>query len=79
MISPFRERPVVAHCVISIEYNSELLNYMYTKWEALGRRKYKVGCVFPMVVVSIPPHAGFGRNDHRKDAPLCIYDLDFSI
>ena len=29
----------------------------------------KVGCVFPMVAVSIPPHAEFGPNDHREDAP----------
>ena len=29
----------------------------------------KVGRVFPMVVVSIQPHAEFGRNDHREDAP----------
>ena len=26
-------------------------------------------CVFPMVIVSILPHADFGSNDHRKDAP----------
>ena len=26
--------------------------------------KNKVGCVFPMVVVSILPQAGFGPNDH---------------
>ena len=29
----------------------------------------KMGRVFPMVVVSIPPHAVFGPNDHREDAP----------
>ena len=28
-----------------------------------------VGCVFPMVVVSILPHAEFGPNEHRVDAP----------
>ena len=27
-----------------------------------------MGCVFPMVVVSIQPHAEFGQNDHREDA-----------
>ena len=32
----------------------------------------KVGCVFPMVIVSILPHAGFRLNDHRKDAPHFI-------
>ena len=31
--------------------------------------KRKVGCAYPMVVVSIAPYAGFGPNDHREDAP----------
>ena len=30
----------------------------------------KRGCVVRMVVDSILPHAEFGPNDHRKDAPL---------
>ena len=29
----------------------------------------KVGCVFPMAIVSTMPHAGFGPNDHLEDAP----------
>ena len=29
----------------------------------------KVGCVFPIVVVSIPLHAEFRPNDHGKGAP----------
>ena len=29
----------------------------------------KVGCVFAMVVVFILPHAEFGQNGHREDAP----------
>ena len=29
----------------------------------------KLTCVFPMVIVSIMPHAEFGRNDHRGDEP----------
>ena len=28
----------------------------------------KVGCVVPMVVVSMLLHAGYGPNDHREDA-----------
>ena len=28
----------------------------------------KVGCVFPMIAVSILSHAEFGQNDHREDA-----------
>ena len=27
----------------------------------------KLGCVFPVVVVSILPQAEFGRNDHKED------------
>ena len=34
-----------------------------------SRRVDKLGRVFPMVVVSILPHAEFGPNDHREDAP----------
>ena len=37
-----------------------------------GKIIYKVGCVFPMVIVSILPHAEFGPNDHREDAPHFI-------
>ena len=29
----------------------------------------KVVCVFPMVIISILPHAEFGPNDHREDEP----------
>ena len=28
-----------------------------------------MGCVIMMVIVSIPPNAEFGTNDHREDAP----------
>ena len=31
--------------------------------------RYKVGCVFSMVAVSMLPHAEFGPKDHREDAP----------
>ena len=30
---------------------------------------YKVGCFFPMVIVSILSHVELGRDEHRKDAP----------
>jgi len=30
----------------------------------------KVGCIFPMVVISILLHAEFGPNDHREEALL---------
>ena len=32
-------------------------------------KKYR-WCVFPMVVISLLPHAEFGRNDHEDDAPI---------
>ena len=35
----------------------------------------KLGCVVRMVVDSILPHAKSGPNDHRKDAPLFIFEL----
>ena len=34
--------------------------------------KYKVGCVFLVVVVSMLLHAEIGRNDHRECAPHFI-------
>ena len=35
----------------------------------------KLGCVFPMVIVTILLHAEFGSNNHRIDASLFIIDL----
>ena len=37
----------------------------------------KVGCVFPMVVVSILHHTEFGRKNHREDASHFIWNSDF--
>ena len=39
-------------------------------------RRYgaKVGCVFPVLLAPILPHAGFGPNDHRKDTPTLYMD-----
>ena len=34
-----------------------------------------MGCVFAIVVVSMLPHAEFGRNDHREDTPHFIERL----
>ena len=28
----------------------------------------KVGCIFPMIIVSILPQVEFGRNDHRENS-----------
>ena len=36
------------------------------------QKRIKVGCVFPMAVVCRLPYAGFGRDDHREDAPHFI-------
>ena len=38
-----------------------------------GRERGKVECVFPMVVVSILPHAEFGPNDHWEDTSHFIF------
>ena len=38
----------------------------------------KVGCVFPMLLASILPHAGFGPNDHRKDTPTLYMDQNWN-
>jgi len=40
---------------------------------------YKVGSVFPMVVVSILLHAEFGPNDHSEDAPHFIYPISWYV
>ena len=45
-----------------IHWRSEILS-------ALSQTVYKEGYVFPMVVISILPHAIFGPNDHLEDAP----------
>ena len=34
---------------------------------------HKVGCVFPIAVVSILPHAEFGSNDRQENAPHFTY------
>jgi len=47
-------------------------NKMAWVWTTLKTnrvRDCKVGCVFTMVVVCILPHAEFGLNDQREDAP----------
>ena len=44
-------------------YKSILMNFEIFHFH------YKVGCVFPMVVVSMLFHAEIGRIDHREGAP----------
>ena len=39
--------------------------HIYSFWERLN----KVECVFPLVIITILPHAEFGQNDHWEDAP----------
>ena len=41
--------------------------------------KCKVECVVPVVVVSLLPHAEFGRNDHRVEAPHFISSVFFNF
>ena len=52
---------------------------IYTHWCTFRSRlllillwKYKTGCVFLMVVVSLLHHVEFGPNDHREKAPHFI-------
>ena len=42
--------------------------------ESRMHRKYKEGCVFPVVAISMLPRAEFGPNDHREEALHFIYD-----
>ena len=39
---------------------------------------FKVGCVFPMFVDPILPHAEFGPNGHQEDAPHFIFLINIS-
>ena len=67
-------------CTVSkTEYDKLQRKYIRLEIQEQASRGYqarvqnKVGCVFPMVVVSIPPHAEFGPNDHQEDAHHFIY------
>ena len=53
--------------LISLIYEINEFQYRRSNYN-IESRSYKVGCVFPMVVVSMLPHADFGPNDHRDDA-----------
>ena len=46
---------------------------------SMERYSNKVGCCFRIVVVSIPPHAEFGINDHRDDAPNTVKDQNYQF
>ena len=39
----------------------------------------KLGCILPMVVVMVLPHAEIGPNDHREDASHFIIILPFDL
>ena len=39
----------------------------------------KVGYVFPIAIVSILPHAEFGKNNHREYAPALYSDLSLEF
>ena len=58
-------RAVLASC--SSYFRSMFTTSMIEK-EKGKIRSGKVGCVFPMIVVSLLPHAKVGPNDHREDA-----------
>ena len=48
--------------------------FSYCDVNGLRLPNCKVGSIFLMVVVSMLPHAEFGRINHRKDAPALICD-----
>ena len=50
----------------NIEKSSK--NFKKMKIGLNSGRFTKVGCVFPMVAVSILPQAEFGQKDHQEDA-----------
>ena len=58
------------NCSLSLKFNLIKLQNEYrtcvsSPW-ATDNQISKVGCVFLMVIVSMLPHAKFGRNDHRE-------------
>ena len=46
---------------------------------AAAQSDTKVGCILTTVIVSILPHAEFGRNDHREDTPHFMNDFDILV
>ena len=57
---------------VSLKENGIQLNLTVIDTPGFGDSVSKVGCVFPIVVVSILPHAEFGPNEHREDASHLI-------
>ena len=55
-------------CTFSAVMHTSLL-YAYSENANYKYEMPKVGCVFPMVNVSILPQARFGPSDPREDAP----------
>ena len=49
--------------------SKEIIKPKQFQFKVSNRVRSKVGCVFPMVVVSLLPHAEFRRNDHRQVVP----------
>ena len=45
-----------------------LLKINFYHAQQTGSKHDKVGCVFPIVVKPVLPHAEFGPNDHLEDA-----------
>ena len=59
---------------------SQTVSYLaYESYGMILVADTEVGCVFPMVVVSILLRAEFGRNDHREDAPHFRCGLNLKI
>ena len=67
---------VVFHASLPLFYGFYLDEHLRSGSEYL---KTKVGCVFPMGVVSILPHAELGPNVNREDEPHFSFILDGEI
>ena len=49
-----------------LSFDHQLMVYLTSK---VAVNDIKVGCVVPMIVVSILPNADLGPNDHQEEAP----------
>ena len=58
---------------INAEFNFKTEKWNYpTKEDWLQHHVRNLsGCIFPMVVISMLPHAEFGQNDHGEDVLHC--------
>ena len=71
--SIFWDQSVIIKALISTSSADWI--YIPSKASLMVSQNCTLRCVFPMIAVSILPHAEFGRNDQREDAPLFIFEF----